>query len=969
MLEVMPASGQLVGRARELARLDDALTALERGVPRAVSVMGPAGIGKSRLLAELGTRADARGHIVLSGSAAELEQDLPFWVFVDALEDYVEGLDPRRLERLDPAVRGELGQVFPALADPTIAPAPALHERYRTHRAVRVLLEQLAATKPVVLILDDFHWADAASTDLLVALLRRPPDAGVLIATAARPRQLQARLTAGLDRAQRDELLARFELDALTPEQASELLGRRDDALYEESGGNPFYLEQLARAPAAGSPAAGGEVSLAGVEVPRMVASALTEELALLSVPARRVLDGASVAGDPFELDLAAAAADLPEPDVLDAVDELTGEDFVRPTDMPRRFRFRHPIVRRAVYEAAPSGWRIAAHERVAAALGARGADAASRAHHVERSARHGDRPAIAVLRDAGVETLLRAPATAAHWFESALELLPSDSTAQERVELLLPMARALTATGQWAEGRAALLESVAIAPPEGTALRTELAATTARVEHLLGLHEQAHDRLVAALEELPDEVSPEGVSLLIELTLDGLHRMNYDAMPPWGERAAAAARRLDDRALLAAALAAAARGAAVPGATEEAETRRAEAAALIDAMPDAELAQRLDALTHLAGTELYLHRFADANAHAQRALANGRATGQDQQFPLVYAILGITWLFRGEIAESVEPLDAAVEAARLTGNAQALAWSRYPLSRIALAQGDMALAITSAQEAVDVTDDARPNHHFSHAAFALAEASLETGKPERAVELLERSSGGADQSLVAKAFRAFWLELLTRARLALGHTAAAARAATDARASADAVGLPLAGAWADRALAAVALNAGDAARAAELALSAAEVADVAGAPLEGATARVLAGRALSAAGDREGARETLEAAAAEFSRRGAVRYRDAAERELRQLGHRIHRRSQPTTPDGSGVVASLTKRELDIARRIVDRRTNRQIADELFLSPRTVETHIRNIFGKLGADSRVEVARIVEQADRLADP
>lgn len=98
------------------------------------------------------------------------------------------------------------------------------------------------------------------------------------------------------------------------------------------------------------------------------------------------------------------------------------------------------------------------------------------------------------------------------------------------------------------------------------------------------------------------------------------------------------------------------------------------------------------------------------------------------------------------------------------------------------------------------------------------------------------------------------------------------------------------------------------------------------------------------------------------------MRYRDAAERVLRQLGHRIHRRSQPTTSDGSGVVASLTERELDIARRIVDRRTNRQIAEELFLSPRTVETHIRNIFGKLGADSRVEVARIVEQADRLAD-
>jgi DNA-binding NarL/FixJ family response regulator len=101
----------------------------------------------------------------------------------------------------------------------------------------------------------------------------------------------------------------------------------------------------------------------------------------------------------------------------------------------------------------------------------------------------------------------------------------------------------------------------------------------------------------------------------------------------------------------------------------------------------------------------------------------------------------------------------------------------------------------------------------------------------------------------------------------------------------------------------------------------------------------------------------------------GAVRYRDEAERELRQLGQRVHRRSRPaSTPDGEGV-ESLTQRELEIARLVVDRQTNRQIAEGLFLSPKTVETHIRNIFAKLGADSRVEVARIVERADRLANP
>jgi DNA-binding NarL/FixJ family response regulator len=106
----------------------------------------------------------------------------------------------------------------------------------------------------------------------------------------------------------------------------------------------------------------------------------------------------------------------------------------------------------------------------------------------------------------------------------------------------------------------------------------------------------------------------------------------------------------------------------------------------------------------------------------------------------------------------------------------------------------------------------------------------------------------------------------------------------------------------------------------------------------------------------------TSERAAAELQELGAIRHRDAAERELRRIGHRTHRRSQPSAAEGTGI-ESLTKRELEIARRIVDR----QIAEELFLSPKTVESHVRNIFGKLGADSRVEVARMVEQADRLA--
>jgi DNA-binding CsgD family transcriptional regulator len=221
---------------------------------------------------------------------------------------------------------------------------------------------------------------------------------------------------------------------------------------------------------------------------------------------------------------------------------------------------------------------------------------------------------------------------------------------------------------------------------------------------------------------------------------------------------------------------------------------------------------------------------------------------------------------------------------------------------------------------------------------------------------------------LVADSWRTYFLELLTRCRLALGDRDAAQRAAELADESATTVGLPLARAWADRAAAAMAFDAGDGTGAAELALQSAELAEAAGGRMEGALSRTLAGRALARAGDRDRAIEELQRAAAVLGDVGAERYREAAERELRQLGQRVQRRPQPAAADGEGV-ASLTQRELEIARLIVDRRTNRQIAEELFLSPKTVETHIRNIFAKLGADSRVEVARMVERADRLAAP
>ena len=700
-------TGHFVGRADELSSLERILDELDRDCPGAIEVAGEPGIGKTRLLTELAARAGARGHLVLSGAASEFENDLPFSVFADALDEYVAGLAPGRLAALDGAVQAELAHVFPSLS--ALAggqPVSSQHERYRSHRAVRALLDHLAQTRPLVLVLDDFHWADSASVELLGALLRRQPAAAVLTAVALRPRQTPERLAIMLERAHRSAAVTRVDLGALTLDEARQLLGERFDVaraalLYQDSGGNPFYLEQLARSPArAPQFTSAAEISLTGLDVPAAVAASLAEELTLLSDVGRLVLDGAAVAGDPFEPELAAAAAATSEAAGMHAVDELLGLDLIRTTDVPRRFRFRHPLIRRAVYEATAGGWRLGAHERCAEALAARGASAAARAHHVERSARQGDLAAVAVLREAGQATARLAPESAARWFGGALRLLPQIAPAQDRAELLLARSWALAAAGRFADSHEAALEAVALVPGRPSALDTTVATACASVERFLGRYEHAHARLVRALRLLPEPASVERVELLIELTLNEFYRSRCEAMRDWAALAVSAAREVGDAALIAAAGVMPAFADAMTGPTQTARSRRAQAAALVDELSDDELSLRPDAAGWLAIAEVYLDLYAEADAHASRALGLARASGQGDPLHRLYPVLPRVWYVRGKLVEATELLDGAIEAGRLLGSPPSLAGNLFNRSVVALAVGDLDIALATAQRA-----------------------------------------------------------------------------------------------------------------------------------------------------------------------------------------------------------------------------------------------------------------------------
>jgi DNA-binding CsgD family transcriptional regulator len=940
-----------VGRDAELERLDAALSAVAGGAPACVALEGEPGIGKTRLLRELRDRAEARGHLVLGGAAAEFERSVPFSVWADALDAYVAA------RGLAPADADDLAEILPSLRRPGASGSSVADERYRAHRAMRGVLAVLAADRPLVVALDDLHWSDPASIDLVAALLRRAPDAPVLLALAFRPGQAPQRLVAALA----TPAVQRLALGPLTERDAAELLGSGATAIYRRAGGNPFYLEQLARV----APHDGGGGDADGGGIPAAVAASLAEELAALSPEDRALLEGAAVAGEPFEPDVAAAAGELSLDAGLDALDALLARDLLRPTTVPRRFRFRHPLVRRAVYDGAPGGWRLAAHARVARTLAARGAATTELAHHVERSAAQGDEEAIAILAAAGAATAPRAPAAAARWFQAALRLLPAADT-ERHVELRMALASAQRSLDLEA-CRATLLDAMELLAPGDAARRVELVALCAAVEHWLGRHDDAHRRLTRAWDELGDRSGAAAAALQIELAVDGLYVLDVEAAVAMGRGALELARAAGDRPLVAAAASALCLGEAAAGRIAAACEHRDEALAEIDRLSDAELAPRLEALFYLGWAENYLERWDAALEHVDRGIAIARATGEGRLLVPMMLIKGYPFEFGGRLADATEVCEAAVEASRLSGNDHYLFWSLYELGWAHYHAGRLDASIAAGEESARIGGRLAGGTMPASGGgpgWQLGCARFEAGEAQRAWEIMH-ALGGDDLEHKIPVERCIDWEILALVELALGRPDAAdGYVRRCERLAAELRPLRLPTAFALRGRAAVLLHADEPLAAARTAQEAAALAEAAGARLVAAFARSLAGRALAVAGERTAAIAMLRAAEAELDACGSLRVRDEMRRELRKLGARAEKRG-PAAAGDSGV-AALTKRELEIAELVVDRKTNREIAAALFLSDKTVESHLRNIFVKLGVSSRVEVARAVER-DRAA--
>jgi DNA-binding CsgD family transcriptional regulator len=522
---------------------------------------------------------------------------------------------------------------------------------------------------------------------------------------------------------------------------------------------------------------------------------------------------------------------------------------------------------------------------------------------------------------------------------------------------MLAGLASAQAATGRLADALDTLLEALERIPPEHVELRARLVATCASCENALGRHDAAHARLLHALAALPDDSGAGGAALQVELAADALFDSDFAGMQQWAERAARTARPLGDPGLVALAEALVCFAEYNLGRPEQAESARLASAAALDALPDELLAGRLDLPYYLGFAEYFCEAYDDAARHFRRAIALARAVGQGQY--VVSMMVGLAQALErlGSLREALTTAEAAVEAGRLTGNRQAVAFALVAEAWTATELGDVDRARAAADEALAALDslDESVLTRATHAHVGVI--WLEIGEPERCIEQL-RAAGLPEFPLIEPGRRCWLYAVLARAELAMGDHAAAARWLARAEATVHGLGLPLAEAWVLHARSLLTLAGGDAAEAARLAMSAAERADAVDAPVPAARCRTLAGIALAQADDVEPAVWLLNRAQRDLTAHEANRYRDEAARELRRLGRRAGARQRRAA--GGGGIGALSGRELEIAERVARGHTNRQIADTLFLSQKTVEGHLTSVFAKLGVSSRAEVAEAV---------
>ncbi|NNN35640.1 AAA family ATPase [Streptomyces sp. S3(2020)] len=959
----------MVGRAGELARFDSVIGSVgQDGRPAVIDVVGDAGMGKSRLLSEFCSRARQRGPAVLRGRATEYELHTPFQAFTDAFVD----ADPAFLasdavpEAAAPVLYGTHAAQHPA-------PGTGVRDRFGLHRALADVLTRLGERSGLVMVLDDLHWADPASLELLDHMIRHPVRGRVLLVVARRERQTVPSLDATLMRGVDSGAVVRMRLRPLDEQESIEALAAdlppgdaRD--IYDASGGNPLYLHCLLQAHRQGvrrgTAVRGHDDTATGT--PSGLAALLLEELTTLPAEQRRTVEAVAVLGDhatPAMVSLTTGNPTAAELD--DRIGALARRDLLR-TGSDGRWTLRHPLLRASVYEHIPAPRRAAIHRSAAAELARAGAPAAERAHHVERSLTGWDPAAAAVLSEAAAQFAHTAPATAAHLLDVVLRLMPdTPAHARQRGELTLARARALGVGGSLRESRD-LLHALISGPGEDDAtLRGDATALCAMMERHLGHSPEALALLQRELARTPGPEPRQAVSLGLALGMAALNTVSYADVRDDIARTLAVARSHGDVRGEAGVLALASLGEAYEGQAAVAHRLADAAAGLVDGFTDPAVTEASESLVWLAWAEAVLERYADAERHADRGLEVARRGGQVHVLPHLLTGKAFVQLTTCRLTAALESAEEAESVARAIGSSELLAFTLCFKGLILLLSrplGDTA-ALTTAEEAVAA---AGGSAHWwaSLAGCVLGHTALVGGEPHRAQHAI-LTAGGPDLLKLQPSTRPGQLETLVATALATGDAEQAARWAAQADAEAERIGLHGQRGAALRARAALAQHRGDPREAAHLFERAARAYAPSGATLWEAYSLLLATPQAQAAGDARHAAALWRRAHRLLADGGAHLLTDLAaivrppgeEAVPGRTGPEEPADERPSTPTE---LDQLTRREREIADLVAEGLSNQAIATKLFLSGRTVESHLSAIYRKTGLPSRSALAGLV---------
>jgi len=901
-----PGPAQLPGREQECAVVDRLLAGARAGAGGALVVRGEPGIGKSALLGY--ARAHAPPMTVLSACGVQAESDLAFAGLHELLRPVLVHLGELP-DTQSQALAGALG----------LAPSPQ-PDRLLICAAVLSLLAAAAETQPLLCLVDDAQWVDRPSADALVFTARRLRVEQLAILFGVRDSEPGRFESAGLP-----ELL----LTGLCQDAAVKVLAAMGRAaapsvcerLLAEADGNPLALLEL--------PGSLSEEQLDG-HVPLPDAMPLTprlegvfrQQVARLPRHAQTALliAAADNTGDAPAVLRAAAALDLP----ADALDPAEGSGLIRVTD--KTIKFRHPLVRSALYQGATLSQRQQAHAALASAL--RGDDHADRrVWHQAMATLTGDEEVAAALEASARRAQLRAGhSSAATAYLRAAELSTDEA---RRVRRIAAAAHAAWDAGQPERAREIIGRALPLATSQ---TRTYLLHLSGLIEAHTGSVQEAYAVLLDAADASTDP------SLTIEMLFEAADAAQFAGDPAavveLGQRAMRVSAADDLDRFKIAAFGGFAR--AYAGDYDQAQALITDALGRADTVTDPRvLMWAADAASASKGLGAGL-------PYVNRAVDHARRNGLVGLLPLVLRrqAMEFLWLSQFDLAYA-----AAQEGYRLSVDlgygssghlvnmaAAEAAWGReqdarkhieeavtlnqrrgslfpaigaeWTLGLIELAAGRPAEA---AERLLAITSSGHPHHNPLIALEVMpdaVEAGVRAGRREQAAARLQSLRGR-----VAAAPTAARRALLARCEALLGE-----RNPEEAFGEAIALGSGLP-------------------------------------PMQRARTELLYGEWLRRERRRTDARVHLRAAIDGFRRLGAVPWAERAEAELRATGETVRKRD-------ASALDQLTPQELQIAGLVADGLTNREIAAQLFLSPRTVDYHLHKVFTKLGVASRTELVR-----------